>query len=434
MRAVEAASRVLTHRVVRGAAALAAARVVAVLCSLVIVSVMVRTFDAVEFGFWSVLASLTTLVVGLDFGIGNAARNRMAALRAAGDEAGAAAHYGGTLLVLALLALSVTVIAEVAMVGARRLGVIAWPADQLGAAMIAAACLGLFQTANLGVMALYAREESFTVAVLEMGRWVLMLAALLVAGLARASLVGASAVYFGMLAFGSLMSLVVVARVPSWRRRPPPPRIVVRMVKADVRAAGGFAALQGVAALVYQSDTLIASLLLPLERVGDYALVLRLFSMPFSLLTSAIVPLWSRAAIEFARGERAQVQQLADRSARVALLLVGLAGASLVVLGPAFVQAWAGRAIDDLPLYLGFAAWLVVAGCVAVYSTVLNGMGRVRRQTAFLALALALKVVFASALVGRIGLSALAWGAAFALLPLAWSDHRELRRALAGAT
>jgi O-antigen/teichoic acid export membrane protein len=418
-----------TQPIVSGSVALVGARLISIVAGLVAVSIVVRSLDQATFGFWSALASLTTLTAGLDLGIGSAVRNRIAALRAAGDEAGAHEALGAAVLMIGLLSAVLAGLALSAAVVVRVMGLATWSSEQLQAIVVTVVCLGAFQVGNLAQVALYARERLALVAALEVGRWAITIPALLLVASAGGGLMPVTAVYFVALALSVLAAFPLLRANGHWGDLPSAARAWL-VTKRDIWTGIGFASLQVVATLVYQTDVLAAAQLTSLAEAGNFALVQRLYLVPFTLMFAAATPLWARTSAEVALGNHHWARSVAARGA-VAAAGVALVGGTVIALaGPSAVGLWAGREVRDVSLYLGLAAWLVVAVWVMVLSVVLNGMGRVWPQVRWLSVAMVVKVVFAWLLVERLGIAALAWGAAVALLPLAWANWREVQRSL----
>lgn len=422
--------RYAQHPLVSGSIALIGARLVSIVAGLATVSIVVRALDDTSFGFWSALVSLTTLTAGLDLGIGNAVRNRIATLRATGDERGASEAFGAALLIVALLSATLAGLVLAGTAGVRAAGWEDWTGEQERAIAVAVMLLGAFQVGNLAQLALYAREQPVLVASLEVARWTITVPALLLVAMADGGLAAMTLAYFLALALSVVAALPLLLSDPRWRRHLPGPARAWRVARRDMWAGAGFAALQIAATLVYQTDVLIAAQLTSLAITGDFALVQRLYLVPLSLLFAAVTPLWARTAAEVARGNHRWARALAERSAVAATGGLALGGVAIVILGPWAVRVWTGREIHDPWLYAGFAAWMVVAGWVAVLSVILNGMGRVWPQVRWLAVALVVKLLVAGLAVERAGVAALAWGAAISLIPLALSNWREVRRSL----
>lgn len=421
--------RIADHPVVSGSAALVGARLVSIVASLIAVSIVVRALDAENFGFWSALVSLTTLTAGLDLGIGNAVRNRIAALRAVGDESGADEALDAAILVIGLLSTALVVLTLGGVVALHALGWAAWSGEQQRALLVTVVCLGAFQVGNLGQLALYAREHPARVAALEVARWAMTIPVLLLVAAAGGGLVPATEAYFAALTLSVLGAFPLLASSRGWPRLVSP-RAAWALTRRDLWTGAGFATLQVVATLVYQTDVLIAAQRTSLAVAGDFSLVQRLYFVPFSLMFAAVTPLWARTSAEVARGNEAWARRWAERLSMLAAGVAALAGVAIVLVGPWTVTIWADREVHDHSLYLGLAVWLVVAAWVMVLSVVLNGMGRVWGQVRWLSVALAIKVAVAWLLVERFGVAALAWGAAVSLLPLAWANWREVRRSL----
>lgn len=421
--------RVAYHPLISGSVALVGARFVSIVASLAAVSVVVRTLDAGDFGFWSALVSLTTLTAGLDLGIGSAVRNRIAVHRAVGDYKAADEALGAALVIVALLSLGLVLITLAVAVGSRAVGWVQWSGQREASLVVTVLCLGAFQLGSLGQVALYAHERPAQVAILEVVRWAMTIPVLLLVAATGAGLVPVTAGYFVALTLSVLGAFPVLARVSGWPRLVSP-RAAWALTRRDLRTGAGFAALQLIATLVYQTDVLIAAQRTSLAVAGDFSLVQRLYFVPFTLMFAAVIPLWARTSTEVARGNEAWAHRWAARLSLLAVGSAAIAGVVIVVVGPWMVTVWAGREVRDISLYLGLAVWLVVAAWVMVLSVVLNGMGRVWVQVRWLIVALAIKMTVAWLLVERFGVAALAWGAVVSLLPLALANWREVRRSL----
>lgn len=424
-----AARQAATQPIVSGSVALVGARLISVVAGLLTVSIVVRSLDEATFGFWSALASLTTVTAGLDFGIGNAARNRIATLRAAGDETGAREAFGAAVLVVTLLSVALAGFALSAAAAVRALGWETWSGDQLQAIVVTVVCLGVFQVGNLAQLALYARERPTLVAALEVGRWAMTIPALLLVVSAGGGLMPVTAAYFVALALSVLAAFPLLMANGHWSGLPPV-ALAWLVTRRDIWSGVGFASLQVVATLVYQMDVLVAAQLTSLTEAGDFALVQRLYLVPFTLMFAAATPFWAGVSTEVALGNHQWARSVATRGAVAAAGAALLGGTAIAITGPWVVEVWAGREVQDLSLYVGLAVWLVVAVWVMVLSVALNGMGRVWPQVRWLSVAIIVKVAIAWLLVERLGIAALAWGAAVALLPLAWANWREVQRSL----
>lgn len=317
-----------------GPLALVGARGVSTIAGLAAVLVAVRALDESSFGFWSALVSLTTLTSGLDVGIGNATRNRVAALRAIGDERGASEVFGAALIVVTLFSAGLAAIVIGGTAVAREAFDVGWSGPQYQALAVAILLLGAFQVGNLGQLALYAREQPVLVAVLEVARWAITIPALLLVAFADGGLVPMTAAYFLALTLSVLASVPLILAERGWQRRPPGIATAWRIVRRDLRLGAGFAALQFASTLVYQTDVLIAAQLVSLADTGDFALVQRLYLVPLSFLFAAIIPLWGRTSVAVARGNRAWARALAQRVAIGAAWAMALFGATAFVVGP----------------------------------------------------------------------------------------------------
>lgn len=89
-----------------------------------------------------------------------------------------------------------------------------------------------------------------------------------------------------------------------------------------------------------------------------------------------------------------------------------------------------GREIDDPRLIAGFVAWTAVYAVTNCYSVLLNGLGRLRRQTALAGSAAVLHWPLSLWLGSTMGAAGIILGTVAVILPLGVSNILEVRSVL----
>ena len=125
-----------------------------------------------------------------------------------------------------------------------------------------------------------------------------------------------------------------LASTPCMRRIPRP---------CIIGRSGWLFFVLGIAVAVgYQSDAFVISVRLGADRVPEYVLPFRLFSMIPTFLGFFVLPLWATHAESLQRGEAERVR----RTLRLSLFLSGgiasVASIILVFVSPAVIRLWAG--------------------------------------------------------------------------------------------
>src|SRR5439155_17548951 len=126
-----------------------------------------------------------------------------------------------------------------------------------------------------------------------------------------------------------------------WLR--PIPRAATRAAIRRVCSLGlVFFALQLSRSLDLLADNLVAAQVLGAGTVPQYAVPLKLFVLPSSIIALFQMPLWPAYGEAAARGDRAWIARTARRSFTVSLLASLPAALTLAVFGRTILRLWVG--------------------------------------------------------------------------------------------
>jgi O-antigen/teichoic acid export membrane protein len=353
-------------------------------CSAGVFALAARAFDPYAFGLWAVATSLTTVVLGFDFGVGNALRNRLVLQRESG---GAAESFAGAFRLLAGVA-GVLMLAAVAVHLATgwRWVLHDLPADAgaTGARAVLLAVLFLLirMPLGLGMIGFFSYREARLNALADAGLSLALLAAVATAARAGLGVVPALVLYFGAMVAVVALSLAVFVRRRGWRPVP--------WLSAGARArnrvwlrrdAPPFALLQFVAMFGGLSATVVVSGVVGVGEAGTFRAVLVLYLALLALQMAYLMPVWSRFSEIAVTGDRGAARGLVHQTLVRSLALPG-AVAVLVAEGPAVVTAWLGSPFSDRTLIAVLGLWAVLSAYHAGLSVFLNGGGHPMRSFA----------------------------------------------------
>ena len=152
-------------------------------------------------------------------------------------------------------------------------------------------------------------------------------------------------------------------------------------VRTLARMGGLFSLLVAAAAVGYQTDAVVISVILGAAAVTAYAVPLRLFGVPMLVITALLTPLWPAYGEAMARGDLTWLRSALYRSLCVAAAVSVPCAALLVLFGQPIVHAWVGKGVTPSYLLLiSMGLWTVLYGLLQPLAMLLNGAGVIRFQ------------------------------------------------------
>lgn len=159
----------------------------------------------------------------------------------------------------------------------------------------------------------------------------------------------------------------------------------------------------------YLSDNLIISHMLGSARVAEFAVVQRLFSI--GLLSQYIMlPMWPACREAMTRGDTAWADKTLRHALRLNVMIGGGGGVVLLLASRWLLYRWAHVTVPDIDaLRLGFAAWIVVVGYIAVMNAFLNQPGVMKRHLFIFGTATVLAVLLKPLFLRHWGSAGVVW-------------------------
>ncbi|MDR3764203.1 MAG: oligosaccharide flippase family protein [Acidobacteriota bacterium] len=195
-----------------------------------------------------------------------------------------------------------------------------------------------------------------------------------------------------------------------------------------------FFVLQSALAIGFSSDSLVIARILGAEKVADYSVTARLFTVLPVLMNVALIPLWPAYGEAFARGDVMWLKKTLVRSLRWTVAAALLINTVLVVAAHWILRLWIGPQVQaSHELLLGLWLSQTLAAVFTPLSIFLNGLKVLRFQAVCFSLMAALNICASIFLTRRIGVSGVVYGSVIAqllclILPTAIYVPRLLRR------
>jgi O-antigen/teichoic acid export membrane protein len=424
------AGRARSRRLASGIATSLVSRGVAALAPLILVPITLTYLGPDLYGLWMTVASVTSMMLWADFGLGNGLLTRLAPCYANRDWGTARRYVSTTYAVLLVTAAALIglLFAISAAVPWASLFKVSDAGLAPAARQIALICLSAVLV-NIP-LSLIQRVQYACQQVAQSNLWQAgggLLAVAFAAGAVYAhaapTLVVAASVA-GPLVVNAINSAVVYSRVQR-RISPHPAYVDRRFARSLLQLGGQFFILSIVTSAALNVDNLIVARTLGLTAVTEYSVPVKLFTALGLVVTLVNLPLWPANGEALARGDIEWVRRTTRRMTLLSGGAVLVPSVVLILSGDAIITAWTGTDLAAPPLLLaGLAAWWFLLAVTSPSFMVQNAAGLVRPQllgwTAFLLTSVPLKWIAAR----EIGVAGVPLVGAALYLAFVWSAAR----------
>jgi O-antigen/teichoic acid export membrane protein len=417
-----------------------AAKAIGVIATLITVPLTVGYLGTERYGIWMTISSFIALLSFTDLGLGNGLLNSISEANGRDDREKAREYLSSAIFLLSIVAIVILL----------AFSIIYWFIDwqwvfnisstialeEAGPAMfVFIACfaanmpLGTVHRVQLGY------QEGFANSIWTAFGSLLSLVGILIAISLKAGLPWLVFAMSGLPAFGAFLNGVVLFRI----RKPwliPRFRCVKWLSgKKIIRTGFLFFVLQVAVAFAYSSDNIVITQVLGPEAVTQYAVPMKLFSIPPMLIMMALYPLWPAYGEAIERKEYKWVKRTLSKSLVIVILFTGVLAPFLVIFGGEIIKWWVGPSITpSFSLLLGLGVWMVIGTAGNSMAMFLNGANIVGVQVVTSILLAMIALVMKVILVGKIGIPGVIWATIIVyflvvLVPYAYFIPRVLRKA-----
>jgi O-antigen/teichoic acid export membrane protein len=420
-----------TKQILLGSGAMMFSTLVNTMTRVGMVALLARIYAREEFGVWVAITSMTAVIATSDFGIGNALRNKLAALVTKGkignDEAREYFLSVFYFLLIAAFLFSIGLLIAGHFIPFQLLFKTSDVSLQHAGAyiLIAVQIIFLFSIPlGLASVMFFAYQETLWSAAFSMAYGLFSMVIVCILALIKQSIVSTAIYYF----LAGLVINVVGTAAFLVRRRWNPFQVTLRLILPRVWSllsiSMRFAAIQVAGAFIYNSATLVTSAIIGVADASEYNLVQKLYTLAIALYLSVYNPLWMGYAAAIHRDDWNWCKRTLEHTLILTTIVFGGIAIIFTFFGNFFLQILAGKGyVSQSMLFALLGLWAlfyILWSCVMAFLTAAENVNIMVIFTVFIA------IIFTpiSGIIGQnLGIIGIAASSALAFTPLAIIGH-----------
>ena len=417
-----------TWRVLVGSASTVLSRFSALALGLLLTGIVARHLSPELFGLWAILTFLVAVVPVLDIGIALALRNRLA--RNYGDSSRDEenricffsvfyTYIGLAMVLVAALWILKGFIPWAALFNTRDPGLIRVGSLGMTAALSILVASLPFSVATAGF---FSYQQTHWNCMFEFVRSLAVTCSVAMLVFFQARFLSLVLAFSTAMLAASVVSFWFFLKKRRWKPAVVGPRSVINNVTGLIRKSVQFGLMQLSATVIFATQSLVVANVAGLKDAGEYALVQKMFLVLNTLHFAVLAPLWSAYTESVASKDLAWVKKALAWSVAYTIAVYTAGTVGLYVFGKPLIALWTGKTVENTLLYALMGLWVFVNGWVNCFSVYLNGIGRLKIQTALIVPAAAAYVPLAHYCSSRLGIIGVCLASTVVLLPLTISN------------
>ena len=383
-----------TKKLLLGSGVMALSTFISTITRVGMISLLARIYTKDQFGIWVAITSATAVMSTSDFGIGNALRNKLAALQVMGpdgDEDARSYFFSVVYFFLAVAAvLSVVLLAFRHQIPYEEVFKTKNLFLQSQGVNILIAVEIIFLVGipmGIGATMFFAYQEATIVAIFTIANGAIGLLVVGVLAWVGQSIVVTAVSFFVI----NLLINIVATSYFLFRRKWGPFNLKVRSMFSRVWSllalSFTFAILQISGAFIYNSVTLVATANISLSDAAQLNLVQKLYTVVVALYLSFYNPLWAGYADAIHKNEWLWVKKTLTKTIQITSALFGISMLIFTFYGNFFLKILAGNSyVSEKRLFLSMGLWALVYSLYSMGVAFLSALGKIKLITALTSL------------------------------------------------
>ncbi|MEM7161457.1 MAG: MATE family efflux transporter [Bacteroidota bacterium] len=353
-----------------------------------LVPLLIAFLDQEKYGIWLLLTSITTWASFCDFGLGNGLKNKLSEALAEGD------HHKAKVYISTTYAYVFVIVSVIMLIyfGIERF--IPWTEVVNSSAiglndlrLIALVIIGFFFL-KFGLNQLFfviaAKQTTAINDVLTFCINALSLLTVFVLMNTMESSLQALAICFSCIPVAVLLIASIVLYTGPFKSIQPGLRFIeFKQGKALMNLGLQFFIIQVAGIVIFSTDNVIIANLLGPEEVTVYNIAFKYFGIITLGFSVICAPFWPAYTEAFHRGDFEWIKGITKKLVRIWLLFFA-ATLLILILTPILYKLWVGDEIH-VPFFLSLsmAAFVLLSSWASIYTTFVNGAGKIRLQLIF---------------------------------------------------
>jgi len=378
-----------TKRYLIGASASLASQGITAITSIIITGILARYFLPEEFGVWSLTNALFGLFMGLDFGFGNATKNKLSELYANGNSAEIDKKANG--LFLSSFFIFFTWAAILAAIIYIFKSIIPWSIIlKTNDTKLLNISIQLFITATIFFVfnsalriythAFYAYQESQWSSFVDIVNKVLFFVFVLFAVYSKESFWSINIAYYIVMSVTSILGMYLFFYRRKWKQFLISKENIIETFKLLWNSSIQFALLQLVSVIMSNIDMFIVSNSMGLASVGDYSLVKRIYLFISVFQVMILFPLWGSFTESMIKKDYRWVRNVLNKVVVVSIFSYSALALVLFFFGNSIIYMWSGKIVHLSMIFLLLGVYFLISAVANCYSVFLNSIDKLKWQ------------------------------------------------------
>ncbi len=369
-------------------------QIVQVATGLISVPLALSYVGAERFGIWMTLSTALAFITFSDLGVGIGVQDRLAKFIGVNDYAGARKSFFTAFTFVSFLFFLLMALAQITVPQANLVEFFSLKSPEaineiVPTTLMVALCLSLGLVSGIVQRAFNALQEGFWVAVIQAVTRVCSLVLLFFVVRLQMGLPALVFVVGGLSnAVLLIVGLPLLLKRHAWMR-------LSKITIAELFNASalrdifkiGSLGLSAAIAIYFVNNTspVVMARKYGAAGVADFAILLKLISIPGLLLTYLLLPLWPAITEAKVRQDNGWIRETYLRCVRLTVVLSVVSSAGLLLLGQEIIRIWTGdpSVVPDMGLILACAVFMVLGYWNTLTSVILNGLSRYKGQATY---------------------------------------------------
>lgn len=360
---------------------------ISILVSLQVVPLTIGYVDSVKYGIWLTISSIIAWLSFFDLGFAHGFRNRFAEAKANGNIRLAKEYLSTTYAILTLLFTSIFIIVIIAnhyIKWSNLLNIDIQYETELHIVFGLLACFFCLNiVGSISTTMLTADQKPALASLLQTGYQVIAFISIyILTKTTTGNLINLAIAFSGIPCVLLIISSIILFRTRTFKIIAPDFRFIRFSLTKNILGLGGqFFIIMISMMLIYQFVNVILSRIQGPEAVTEYNIAFKYFNVLNMFATILLTPFWSAFTDAYTKKDFGWMKKVHRKLELMWLVLILPASILMLICSNRLYQWWIGNNVQiSFSVSLTVAIFILIQTLVGLYTTLINGTGKVRIQ------------------------------------------------------